>query len=76
MCIGLDVQRGVHVETMRRMGERTAPEDFDTEALSTEVAPPEARRLFLIFIWLKYLLARSDKQLNDEQIELLPHDYR
>ena len=39
MCIGLDVQRGVHVETMRRMGERTAPEDFDTEALSTEVAP-------------------------------------
>ena len=37
-------------------------------------SPPEARRLFLNFIWLKHLLARSDKQLNDEQIELAPHD--
>ena len=74
MCIGLDVQRGVHVETMRRIGEPTAREDFDAKAQSTEVAPQEARGLFLIFIWLKHLLARSDKQLNDEQIELAPHD--
>ena len=74
MCIGLDVQRGVHVETMRRMGERTAPEDFDTEALSSGSAPPEARRLFLIFVCPKHQLARS--KLNDEQIELSPHDRR
>ena len=49
------------MQTMRRMGEPTAREDFDTKALSTRPAPPEARKLFLIFIWLKYLLARSDK---------------
>ena len=59
---------------MLRMGERTAPEDFDAEALSSAPAPQEARGLFAIFIWLKHLLARSDKQLNDEQIELAPHD--
>ena len=70
------MQRGAHVETMRRMGERTAPEDFDAKALSTGPAPQEARGLFAIFIWLKHLLTRSDKQLNDEQIELLPHDCR
>ena len=52
MCIGLDVQRGVHVETMRRIGEPTAPEDFDAKAQSTEVAPQEARGLFLIFIYM------------------------
>ena len=59
---------------MRRIGEPTAREDFDTKALPSGPAPPEARGLFLIFIWLKHLLARSDKQLNDEQIELAPHD--
>ena len=74
MCIGLDVQRGVHVETMRRMGERTAPEDFDAKALPTRPAPPEARGLFLIFVCPKHQLARS--KLNDEQIELSPHDRR
>ena len=74
MCIGLDVQRGVHVETMRRIGEPTAPEDFDAKAQSTEVAPQEARGLFLIFVCPKHQLARS--KLNYEQIELSPHDRR
>ena len=59
---------------MRRMGERTAREDFDAEALSSGPASQETRGLFAIFIWLKHLLARSNKQLNDEQIELAPHD--
>ena len=59
---------------MLRMGEPTAREDFDTKALSTRPAPPEARGLFLIFVCPKHLLARSNKQLNDEQIELAPHD--
>ena len=61
---------------MLRMGEPTAPEDFDTEALSSGSAPQEARGLFLIFVCPKHQLARSDKQLNDEQIELSPHDRR
>ena len=39
ICSGLDVQRGVHAETMRRMGETTAPEDFDMEALPSGPAP-------------------------------------
>lgn len=56
------------------MGEPTAPEDFDTEALSSGPAPPEARGLFLIFVCPKHQLARS--KLNDEQIELSPHDRR
>ena len=56
------------------MGEPTAREAFDTKALSTEVAPPEARGLFLIFVCPKHQLARS--KLNDEQIELSPHDRR
>ena len=68
------MQRGVHVETMLRMGEPTAREDFDTKALPTRPAPPEARGLFLIFVCLKHQLARS--KLNDEQIELSPHDRR
>ena len=55
------MQRGVHVETMLRIGEPTAREDFDTKALPSGPAPPEARGLFAIFIWLKHLLARSDK---------------
>ena len=59
---------------MLRMGEPTAREAFDTKALSTEVAPPEARGLFLIFVCPKHQLARS--KLNDEQIELSPHDRR
>ena len=59
---------------MRRMGGPTARKDFDAKALSTEVAPPEARGLFLIFVCPKYQLARS--KLNDEQIELSPHDRR
>ena len=59
---------------MRRMGEPTAPEDFDTEALSSGSAPQEARGLFLIFVCPKHQLARS--KLNDEQIELSPHDRR
>ena len=62
------------MQTMRRMGEPTARKDFDAKALSTEVAPPEARGLFLIFVCPKYQLARS--KLNDEQIELSPHDRR
>ena len=50
---------------MLRMKEPTAREAFDTEAQSTEVAPPpEARRLFLIFVCPKHQLARS--KLNDE----------
>ena len=56
------------------MGEPTAREDFDAKALPTEPAPPEARGLFLIFVCLKHQLARS--KLNDEQIELSPHDRR
>ena len=39
ICSGLDVQRGLHVETMLRMGEPIAPEDFDTKALSSGPAP-------------------------------------
>ena len=39
ICIGLDVQQGVQVETMLCMGEPTAPEDFDAKSQSTEVAP-------------------------------------
>ena len=68
------MQRGVHVETMLRMGEPTAPEDFGAKALPTRPAPPEARGLFLIFVCPKHQLARS--KLNDEQIELSPHDRR
>ena len=68
------MQRGVHVETMLRIGEPTAREDFDAKALPSGPAPQETRGLFAIFIWLKHLLARSNKQLNDEQIELAPHD--
>ena len=68
------MQRGVHVETMLRIGEPTAREDFDAKALPSGLASQETRVLFLIFIWLKHLLARSNKQLNDEQIELAPHD--
>ncbi len=59
---------------MLRMGEPIAPEDFDTKALSSGPAPPEARGLFLIFVCPKHQLARS--KLNDEQIELSPHDRR
>ena len=59
---------------MLRMGEPTAREDFDAKALPTRPAFQETRGLFAIFIWLKHLLARSNKQLNDEQIELAPHD--
>ena len=59
---------------MRRIGEPTARKDFDTKALFTRPAPPEARGLFLIFVCPKHQLARS--KLNDEQIELSPHDRR
>ena len=59
---------------MLRMGEPTAPEDFGAKALPTRPAPPEARGLFLIFVCPKHQLARS--KLNDEQIELSPHDRR
>ena len=68
------MQRGVHVETMLRIGEPTAREDFDAKALPSGLASQQTRGLFAIFIWLKHLLARSNKQLNDEQIELAPHD--
>ena len=59
---------------MLRMGVPTAREDFDTKALPTRPARPEARGLFLIFVCPKHQLARS--KLNDEQIELSPHDRR